>query len=59
MKQTTDILTKLDRRDGMTVPDGYFEDFAARMSAMLPERPEAESTVRILERPTLWTRIRP
>ena len=59
MKQTKDILTRLDRHDGMTVPDGYFDDFAKRMSEMLPERPEAESTVKILERPTLWTRIRP
>ena len=27
---------------GMTVPEGYFADFAERMSSQLPERPEAE-----------------
>ena len=32
-----DILTKAARNDGMTVPDGYFDDFAARMAASLPE----------------------
>ena len=31
-----DILTKAARNDGMTVPDGYFDDFAARMAASLP-----------------------
>ena len=40
-----DILTKVDRNDGMTVPDGYFDDFAAKMMASLPEK-EWESPAR-------------
>ncbi len=43
MKKNSDILIKAARRDGMTVPEGFFEDFAAKMSASLPVRPEAES----------------
>ncbi len=31
-----DILEKVNRNDGMTVPDGYFDDFATRMAASLP-----------------------
>lgn len=44
--------------DGFTVPDGYFDDFARRMSEKLPHREELESPVKVL-RPTLWTRVRP
>lgn len=44
--------------DGFTVPDGYFEDFARRMSEKLPRREELETPVKVL-RPTLWTRVRP
>lgn len=28
MNQEKDILTRLNHSDGMTVPDGYFADFA-------------------------------
>lgn len=46
---------------GMTVPEGYFADFAERMSAQLPERPEAEC---VQAPPTvadksLWQKVRP
>lgn len=52
-------LAKAGRRDGMTVPEGFFEDFAVRMSEMLPVRPEAEEQPAV-ERPrTLWGKIRP
>ncbi len=46
---------------GMKVPDGYFEDFAARMAVALPERPELENpeAAARAERPTLWRRVRP
>lgn len=60
MKENIDILDKIDRRDGMTVPEGYFDKFAASMIAGLPVRNEAENpTAVILPPPTLWTRIRP
>lgn len=58
MKKGEDILKKINRNDGMTVPEGFFEDFAAKMEAMLPERPEAEQPRRIEHR-TMWQRVRP
>lgn len=61
MKQSTDILEKAGRRDGMTVPEGYFADFSRRMAASLPARPELEEAAQapsLLQR-TFWQRIRP
>ncbi|MDE6528627.1 MAG: hypothetical protein K2L78_06245 [Muribaculaceae bacterium] len=60
MKKSDDILIRAAHRDGMTVPDGFFEDFAAKMSASLPTRPEAESVpTREIPQKTVWERIRP
>lgn len=60
MKETNEILGKINRNDGIDVPKGYFEDFAARMAASLPVRPEIESESRIVAMPrTPWQRIRP
>ncbi len=53
-----DILTKVNRNDGMTVPDGYFEDFAARMTASLPEREWEKPQPKVLPR-SIWQRVRP
>lgn len=61
MKNAKDnIESRLPKSDGMTVPEGYFADFAARMTASLPERPEIEQaeTLRPV-RLTTWQRIRP
>lgn len=58
MKKGEDILKKINRNYGMTVPEGFFEDFAAKMEAMLPERPEVEQPRRIEHR-TTWQRVRP
>lgn len=53
------ILDKIGRRDGMTVPEGYFADFQQRMEAMLPTNDEAEKPV-VLEAPrSFWQRVRP
>lgn len=52
------ILERLDHKDGITVPDGYFEDFAAKMSAKLPYRPEIEEAA-VAPKRTLWQRFRP
>lgn len=57
-----DFLTKIDRRDGMTVPEGYFADFAARMADALPEIPfeKEEPAVKLVYPPrSLWQRVRP
>lgn len=60
MKESNDILGKIKRNDGTTVPEGYFADFAARMTASLPERPEIEADATVLTMPrTPWQKIRP
>lgn len=57
MNTNKDILSKINRKSGMTVPDGYFDDFAARMSAKLPMRePSRDDSV---AKGSLWFRIRP
>lgn len=52
-----DILSKIGRNDGTTVPDGYFDDFAARMIASLPQQ-EWEHEPVVLHR-SVWQKIRP
>lgn len=63
MKQNqNNPLERLAGRDGMTVPEGYFADFARRMAAELPPRPEIEDPSVIqaaqLNR-SFWQRVRP
>lgn len=53
------ILDKVGRRDGMTVPEGYFADFQQRMEAMLPRNEAAESTAEIKAPRSFMDRIRP
>lgn len=53
-----DILTKVNRNDGMTVPDGYFEEFAAKMTASLPEMEWEKPQPKVLHR-SVWQRVRP
>ncbi|MDE6266253.1 MAG: hypothetical protein K2M07_02755 [Muribaculaceae bacterium] len=48
-------MNDLDHRDGMTVPEGYFADFASKMAEALPEKENAAP----LQKRTLWLRIRP
>ncbi len=59
MKNDNDILSKIDRRSGMTVPEGYFDDFASRMMEQLPEHPSIGSGTATSDKPSLWFRIRP
>ena len=56
MKTTSNIEDRLPKHDGMTVPEGYFENFALRMEQALPDRSDVwdESKQR-----SLWQRIRP
>ena len=59
MKESDDILGRINRNDGTTVPEGYFADFAARITASLPARPELEDANNIVEMPrTTWQKIR-
>ncbi|MDE6305694.1 MAG: hypothetical protein K2L90_03805 [Muribaculaceae bacterium] len=54
MKPTEDLLNKINRSSGMTVPEGYFADFAARMERELPQQPVILDTPR-----TIWQKLRP
>jgi hypothetical protein len=58
MKEDKDILSRINRRDGMTVPEGWFDDFATRMANSLPERPELETAPQKIVNRTLWSRVR-
>ena len=56
-----DIEKHRPKGDGMTVPEGYFEDFAVKMAGQLPFReeldvPEARSAKVVNTR---WTKVRP
>lgn len=52
-----DILSEIDHKSGMTVPDNYFADFQKRMEAALPEQ-EWEKPVVVAPR-TFWQKVRP
>ncbi|MBD5252590.1 MAG: hypothetical protein HDR97_00825 [Bacteroides sp.] len=57
-----DILEKVNRNDGIKVPEGYFDDFARRMEAALPQQPWeqeiASGTPHVVPR-SFWQKIRP
>lgn len=57
-EKKSDIFTRLDHKDGMTVPDGFFERFVADMEQKLPYRPEAEEARRLEPTKTTWQRVR-
>lgn len=60
MKQDNDILSRISHNDGLRVPEGYFEDFAARMAASLPVNELAEGKAVVAPAPrTFWMRVRP
>ena len=54
MKKKEDILNQVGQKTGYKVPDGYFEQFSARMIEQLPEKqlPEPEIV-------TTWQKLRP
>lgn len=52
-----DILEKVNRNDGLKIPDGYLDDFAARMVASLPQQ-EWEQKGKVMPR-SWWQRVRP
>ncbi len=61
MTEEKDILDKINHRDGLTVPDGYFAEFAKRMADSLPENElEASAKESTIKAPrSLWHRVRP
>lgn len=54
MKEEKNILDKINRKSGMTVPDNYFADFAEKMTQQLPEKETP-----VIKPPTPWQRVRP
>lgn len=56
-----EVLERIGRNDGMTVPEGYFDDFATRMEGMLPLNLEAEAPEKAYaqQKRSLWMRVRP
>lgn len=64
MKPDIDIFDKAKCGDGMTVPDGYFANFAAKMENMLPPtdfEASADEPAKspITAQPTRWQKTRP
>lgn len=65
MKETNseiiDQIARDGRRGGMTVPDGYFDDFAVRMGAALPFREalDVAAANQAAPRNSRWMRVRP
>lgn len=53
------ILDQVNRRSGMTVPDGYFAEFASRMAASLPEQEWESAAPKIEVHRSVWQTIRP
>lgn len=58
MDKQNDILDKINRNDGLTVPEGYFDDFKRQMASALPERTELNASQEEPIRST-WQRMRP
>ena len=59
MKTENDILSKLGNDSGMKVPEGYFADFASRMTKELPAQDfEKEQSPKVLSR-SRWQQMRP
>lgn len=53
-----DILEKVNHKDGMTVPDGYFADFAAKMAESLPMQDWEKPQPKVMPR-SVWQKVRP
>ena len=50
MSKDKDILGKVNRREGMTVPEGYFDDFTAKMISSLPEKQKVPEISKLVKR---------
>lgn len=58
-KGYSDPLKKINHDSGMTVPEGYFAEFNARMVRELPPIDFEKNGVQEAVRRTLWQRVRP
>lgn len=53
-----DILSQIDHRTGMTVPDDYFAQFNRQMADMIPKQ-EWEKEEPVVMPRTFWQKVRP
>lgn len=53
-----DILSEIAGHSGMTVPEGYFDDFAKRMAASLPVQEWEKPHPKVMPR-SFWQKVRP
>lgn len=61
-EKTSDIIDDIAAKgSGMTVPEGYFEDFALKMSGQLPFREELDKPLsdQRQAKSSTWLRVRP
>ena len=54
-----DILSKINHKSGMTVPDNYFADFAQSMSSQLPVQDWEREDSAVVMPQSFWHKIRP
>lgn len=54
--EESEILKGLGKNPGFKVPENYFEEFNKRMLDSLPEK---EIKTKVIEKPSMWVRIRP
>lgn len=59
IKPTEDILEKVNHRDGLTVPEGFFADFNSRMAEMLPIQEWEEEKPAVEPPRSFWSKVRP
>lgn len=55
MKDDDKLKAAFGNQGGWTVPEGYFESFAEKMMAQLPEVPEAPKQIEL----SRWQRVKP
>lgn len=54
----SEILSKIGRRQGMTVPPGYFDSLASKIGEKLPEHPAVAARAQMQKR-GWWRTVRP
>lgn len=56
--KSQDILSEINHQSGMTVPDGFFDEFNKRMAENLPVQ-EWEKEQPVIMPRTFWQKVRP
>lgn len=56
MEKDNNILEKMNKEPGFSVPENYFENFASNLMESLPENQFEQEGPKM---PTMWQRVRP